>query len=392
MRRFLFFLFWVAISGLIGVYLVHNHGSLIITFNNTMISMPIWLGVLALIVALIALKVIIQIVAKIFGIPFQIGRGLSRRKQRKAIELLREMLTSVIIEDWLEVEKQTNKPKNNGKALQLSEEVSYFEIKSQIEQGNFLAAQKELKLLSEENKETVMYYWLLASCFIGQGDFDQANKTLEVANEKHSSEFVLTKLYFRVLMSSKRYAKAASLLDKIKRMRDLDKVAFKSDQVQAYSGSLVEASKISPMAISESWDRIPSALKNNREVVVAYIDALFKQQQKDKAFSITEKYIKKDPGKEYLPLLESHDFGGKEISFLNKILNIKLINVSADDYLNIAKVYLKVKEYKHAIEYIKRSLEINETLNAYVLLAETYNRQNLLAQEAECYQKLHKMI
>ncbi len=373
MRRFLFFLFWVAISGLIGVYLVHNHGSLIVTFNDTMVSMPLWLGVLALIVALIALKVIFQVIAKIFGIPLRIGRGLSRRKQRKAIVLLKEMLASVIIEDWLEVEKQAGKPKNSGKALKLSNEVSYFEIKSQIEQENYLAAHKELKLLSEDNKDSVMYYWLLASCFIGQGELDQANKTLENANEKHPESFVITRLYFKVLITSQRYAKAVSLLDKIKRMRDLDKVAFKSDQVQAYMGSLVEASRISPMAISEVWDLIPSAIKDKREVLVAYIDALFIQQQKEKAFSITEKQVKKNPGIEYLQLLEKQDFNGKEITFLNKILDTKLINVKADDYLNIAKVYLKVKEYQHAVDYINRSIELNAVSYTHLTLPTIYS-------------------
>lgn len=391
MKRFIFFLIWVAIAGLVGVYLVHNHGSLIVTFNDTMIRMPLWLFVLAVIIALLVLKVIYRFLAKIFGFPSSISRGFYKRRQKKSIIQLKKLLQNFVTGDWSGVEKYAA-GKADGKSIGLDGEMSYFAVKAQLEQDNFLQAQAGLKDFPKENRSSEMFYWLSATTYIGLDEYDRAIKVLEKAQASFSSSFTINCLYFKALLMTKRYSTAVKLLDKMRRLKGVDDKLYKHFEFTAYKGSLLEASMVNPLKVNQSWEIIPSALKKNREIIFTYINALFEQGQSEEANRKIGVVFKKNAGKEFIPLLEKWDFNGKENDLLRQILAVKLINMTSLDYLNIAKVYLKLKEYKSAATYIQKSCEIKESISAYVLLAETYNRQNLLAQEAECYEKLHKII
>lgn len=152
MYRFFIFLLVLAVSVWIGVKITADPGYILITWHQLALEMPLWLGILILIISFILIYYLIRFFNYLFMLPKQWRQNLDKKRLQKTIALNDQRLFSSIYQ----------KPQNWHNILEI---LPQLESKTWISKAQIQQIQQESckSLLSEEkytyNLSTLENIW-----------------------------------------------------------------------------------------------------------------------------------------------------------------------------------------------------------------------------------------
>lgn len=105
MMRLLFFIVVLIFAVWLGVLIKNDPGYMLLAFHHWSIEMPLWLGILFIVIAFLIVFWSVRFVACLFGIPDRVRFWSTRRRIRKAHKKTNRGLISLAEGNWAAAEK-----------------------------------------------------------------------------------------------------------------------------------------------------------------------------------------------------------------------------------------------------------------------------------------------
>ena len=390
MRRFIYLLIWVGLSGGAGLYLVHHHSRLVVTFDQTMVAMPMWLALLSAAIGLVALWILWHILSRLWRLPQHWCQRRAAKKTRRAYGMVKQMIMRTMVADWSGLVRLVRRDKDA--AALFGEETAALEIQALLAEGSYQQAARQLKAWHEAHGNTPLYEMLRMKVARA---LNQEETALQAARGAAAGTTDASVLYqaWETMLAFAYTTEARRVLETMKRYKCLTFERWEQLALKTWRCHIREAAQRHPEAVENAWDAIPRRLKKHSELIAAYLSALGVQQQHERRIKVGSKAIRHKPHKCYLPLLAQWDWNGQEARLLWLISEAGNQHFGARDYLYMGSVALKIRDYSRGVGYVRKVLEIQPcSIKAYVLLADLYQHLDQPDRQQACYERLHQLI
>lgn len=274
-----------------GVTLHNNSGYVLIAFSQWTVEMPLWFFVVSLLLLVGGSYLLLRTIIGLVRAPYRLKNFYRRTRMHRAREKMRTGFIALAEGRWKDAERllsSTASTLPHSLLSFLGAAIAAQQVGALERRDNYL----RLAHGSTKNADVAVSL-TQARLQIEQGQLEQGLATLQLLRQlspKH--DYVLT-LLKDVYASLGEWNALLELVGNMQSRKIISEAEAEKLQALAYSMLLKNASAQSFMALESTWGNIDKRLKNNTELVSAYVDLLLEHQRSDIAEEILREYFKK---------------------------------------------------------------------------------------------------
>ena len=310
---------------------------------------------------------IMRIISGLIHAPCRLSKFAQRKRMRKARTKMREGFIALAEGRWKDAEKLLTK----SISILPNSLLSYLgaAIAAQ-QQGALERRDNYLRLAHGSTKDADVAVSLTqARLQIEQGQLEQGLATLQLLRQlSPQHDYVLT-LLKDVYTSLGEWPALLELVNNMKSRKLISVQEAEKLQVLANSMLLKNASSQSFSALETTWNKIDKHLKNNNELITAYINLLLAHDHNNVAEEVLRDYLKKhwdDKLVRIYGLLASKEYV-KQLAAAETWLKAHPSNPIL--LLTLGRLSLRNQLWGKAKQYLQKSAELNPNVETYLELA-----------------------
>lgn len=340
MRKLFLFIAIVLVSVVLGLYVKQDTGYILIIYNNISIELSFWLAVLLIFFSFFIIYNLIKLYKFIFNIPVKLGYWQENYKNRKKAYKINKGLLNYAEGKYEQAENLliscAAKDKNSL--------VNYLiAAKSAQEQKDINKRDKYLKLAYECSSGSNLSIGLVqANLQLLNHEYESAVATLSNLKEKYYNNKLVLKYLYQAYFNLKDWSSIIELLPilykhkvfSIQELFDYEILAAKN-YFDKYSNNI--NSSIDNNKIKIFYNHLNKKVKNTIEVIVSYVNCLYKLdlEQKDYYINLLDQAIKR-------AYYEHNNLGS--LSSLSNVVNLSKISDLSDLSKNSSQIDLSRAE------------------------------------------------
>lgn len=257
MMNLILFLIFIAASAVVGVSIAQDPGMLLIAHQHTTIEMPLWLGVIMAFIAVFVLYTAIRLMLAIVYAPTQAKAWLMQKNLRRARRRTVAGFIALAEGHWAKAEKllvNSSHPKHTAV-------INYLCAATAAEKlGDTQKRDEYLRLAHMSDASAELAIGITAARL--QMDSEQWEQSLATLTRLHHLEpdhdYVL-QLMYKVLLQLKDWQGLLDLLPLLRKRKVIDEVEMTALMKRCY------------MQQHGPWQRIPSSLKQDADILLMYL-------------------------------------------------------------------------------------------------------------------------
>ncbi|PCI39097.1 MAG: hypothetical protein COB50_01545 [Thiotrichales bacterium] len=382
MRKLVWFCLILGIAVSVGLALVKYPSYVTLQVGHTFIASPLWLLLVVIVLLIVIFRVCGNFIHVVLGIPVGWRKYFSNRKQNKTHTLLKNALSSLLLEDW---------HKASGEFLQLSKMGFFTKEMYLLSMSCALSLDQDLprsiKVLLSGKLRHIDHFLELKS-LVKKQEWVVAEKFLH-GWQDIPNVVAVYKVCINIFMQNGSFKSAAKFIEKLEKINAKDAKKYKTI---LYTESMRNAKNIE--TVQSHWSGLSRMWQSDSRIVIAYADALVRFRQGKNACEIMEKSLLNCFHEEVFLSYSSIDnakLHAARLQFINSYLqNIDLEN-SHKNLLAMGNVYLANYKFIEAKQYFEKSLAIVKTKSVLLALAKIASLQgqqslsSRLYEEASCH-------
>lgn len=362
MGRLIIFLLFLVASVWAGVEVVRHPGYLLVAYQPWMVQMPLWFAILSLIVCFGLFYFLIDSIDRLGFLWFRLKNWLHIRREHKSYSKTQQGLSALIEGRWKKAERlllagvnQSFEPLINYlAAAKAAHEQSAFDRRDRyIQQAYQVAPNANLAIgLTQAELE------------IKQDKLEQATATLTHLRQDSPRHPRVLKLLEKAYVRSADWEHLKLLLPSMRKAKMLTSKEYELFEKNIYCEILRTSSGKRLSDVRLIWNQMPRYLRNNPDVVYAYVTQLFYHVAVTgtETTKEIEELIRKILKTSWHP--ELAQLYGK-LSFANSSLNRQLVIVGAwlklygphpELLLILGKLCVRVQLWGKAKDYFEKCL------------------------------------
>lgn len=379
----------LVLSVFIGVEIGRAHSYILITYNHWVIETSLWVALCVLFLFFIVLYFLLRVLARTFGFGKQYRHWRRLRQYRKARALTHRGLCELTEGYWHKAEELLLK----SAKLTPNPLIDYLGA-AQAAQAQHAYDRRDnyLRRAHSANKESAVAIGLTqAKLQIEAQQWEQALSTLQNLYQAEPNHGYILKLLTKVYVELREWGKCQELLPKLRKHRVLLDKELEHLEHQVYLALLPQLTNNDPNTLNHFWKSIPKTLRQDPKLVSAYILALLKLRQDEKACDVLDIYLKHCWNADVLKLYSEI----RPENPLKLLSNVEhwLKRHPQDGVLLMILGTLSMRQslWGKAKDYFSRSAEINPTRDIFFALGELHLElhdseaaQNYFKQSIKC--------
>ena len=347
-----------------GVTIYHDPGYVLVTYSSTIVEMPLWFAVGALILGFSVFYMFLRFVWAVFSLKKNVLTSFRDSRRKSSAEKTQIGIEAYFIGDFAKAEKY------------LLKGISYSEIKLL----NYILAAKsaqELNSESRRDKYLKLAYNNLkgseeiisiteAKLNLEKGELDESLNILNSLSIKTEHPKYVLSLLKEVYLQLEDWDSLASIIGDIKKHKIYPENEFLMLAKKVYLNLLSEIYNTADVNKLESiWEHIPKQVKLSSEVVSIYAKLMLFTGKTEGAIKVITESLKYNWDTSIVTL-----FGYLHTDNIESQIKTaeKWLKTHEDDpYLLLAlgKLHMENKEYEKARPHLERSLALKESVEVY---------------------------
>jgi len=368
MKRLIIYVVILIVAICLGLLLQANTGYVLIAYNNWTAETSVWFGIIILFVAFLVAYYFIRLIKFLFSSR---GHVLKWRKQRafvKAHSVTGGGLLALQEADWDTAERLLLRGVNSSTIPV----VNYLGA-AQAAQGNAAYKRRDKHLeaahkRAEDVDEKLAVALTKASLNTEHHQYEEALSALEEVENYNARHPLMLSLRYQIYTTQKDWSSLSELLPKLKRQRVFDKAKLENIENAIYE-NLLKTSGDNLVKLKEQWKSLPRAFRKQSNLVKLYCRCLFALHENNEAAEVIADYMSRDFSARLVTL-----YGKLNLTVWEKQLKqvqawVKKYGESPSLLNAQANIALAGHQWQQAQEAATRSLSLDETIDAYNVLA-----------------------
>lgn len=374
MTKTLFIFLILLLSVLLGVYLQHDPGFVLISVNHWSLETTLWVAIPALFLLIILIHVLLLTWHKISRIPGSISHWRNNRRIKKSQKNTRKGLIEFSEGHWKAAQK------NLIKALPDAETpiLNYLTAaRAAQEMGDSTLRDQYLREAQQSMPEaTIAVELTQAQLQLANKQWEQALATLKHLQDLAPNHPYVLRLLLNLNMQINDWEQVIALLPRLKKDRILTEDEFKKTEQQSYLKMLeLLIKQDEALLIQNLIDKLPKALIHDPQIMATFSQYLILNHKEKAAENILRRCLEKNPESETLIELYSQlTFSEQQLNFAESL--VKKAPNSAALYLNLGKIALLNQLYGKSKSYLEESIKLKPSRAAYIELGKLFELLN----------------
>lgn len=294
MRRTLLFCVFALLVGAVGIWLVQqDRGYILISLAGTTIEMSFWLGVLIYLICTVGLIGVLALLRWLL-LAGGMRSWWSNRRRSQQVSQTASGLLLFLKKDWQKSSKLLSQSSKNSETPQVN---LLYAATAAGKNKDWQLCQQLLQDLKNRFPEATLQADLLWVDFLLEDSkHKQALKTLHSLYQTEPENLDVLKSLSSTAQKYADWSTLFDLLPVLKKLQVYEKKDLRQLEVATYCGLLRSFSDEAQDADSESkldalWSKIPKQLRQETEILIAYVDALVARDDASSAFNLLSKRL-----------------------------------------------------------------------------------------------------
>lgn len=359
------------LSAFLGLQLIHDPGSVLISIHHWTIETTLWFAILCLILSFVLIHGLLVFCHYLSSLPRRIKQWKIQRNIHQAQALTRKGLIEFSEGYW------DASQKNLVRALPFADTplINYLTAaRAAQELGDNQKRDDFLREAQQSMPETKIAVELTqAQLQIAHQQWEQALATLTHLQRITPKHPHVLKLLMFLYQEIHDWPQLIKLLPLLKKEKILNRSAFEHVRIKTYYHAIQELVKYNQKdQLTVFIAELPHDLKTNPQVLIPYLHFLIKINDFILADKLIRLSLKKEFNEElmflYSQFFTPNDQLGFAESFLKKEPNSSVL------YLCLGRLCLKNQLWGKAQTYLEKSIELSPSLEAYRALGDYYTQ------------------
>ena len=387
MKLLLFALLTLILAVAAAIWAMGDPGYVLFAVGNWTLETTLALTVIVLLVVFAGVHYLLRMITGVKKFPREVKNWRHSRHERKAENTLTQGLIELAEGNWQAAEKHVVKYAEGG----FNPLLNYLAAARAAQaQGDDQRRDTYLKLAHEKNPRADIAIGLTqAELQLSQNQLEQALATLrhlQQLSPKHAQVLkALTHLY-RELGD---WEHLLEILPVLKKRKILPEELINSYAKQAYLALLTQERH---SGLAGLWSRIPPAMREDADIVTAYVQALIAAGDSDLVEPIIRQALKKsvnDPLMKLYGEIDGADPTG-QLAFVESVLLNQENNAST--LLTAGRLSLRNQLWGKASDYLKASIQAQPTAEAYNELGHLLEKMGDQTAATNCFRAGLKLV
>lgn len=388
MRIFLLAILVLFASVGLGLWIYQDPGYLLIAHRKTTLEMPLWLGILLILLLFLLLGLLLRTTGFLLTLPSQFHHWWAEHQLHKAVSMVNEGCSLIGRKSWPQLERYARS--KNRKFYKMLILPKLLAALSAYQQKNYQEANSYLNQISvtfPEAQESVLFLGTLIA--LRENHYGQAKKLLErwlVLQPKNAIAWGM-KAKFALLFNDK--SAIDSVLEKQKFL-SLD-AKQKNQLLKTLFLKKIESFDFSEEAsfsnVASCWAIVPHALRYDGDLAYLIAKALIRSLRKELALALIAKQLKHEWNSELVLLYGSvySETPQKQLQQAERWLSTH--SDDAELMFSLARLCVVQQVWGKARYYYERSLALKKNPRTYWYFAELLQSLDEKQAASLCYQE-----
>ncbi len=274
MRRFLFCLVVLVAAVWVGVKIAADPGYVLLAYQQWTLEMPLWLGLMALVVIFMLLYWLVRLVKNVVRLPRKIRFWTARRRARINQRLTRQGLVALSYGKWPEAEKKLIKATTANPIAW----VNYLAAaRAAYERGDKEKREHYLQQAIKTTKDAEIAVGIEQFQFqYEQQQFEQALAILQRLHQLAPKQNYILRSLIELCARLEDWQAVLNLLPQAQKQNALDAAKLRAMEVQAQVALLNKLVKqdFALSVINQHWEAVSRHLRHDPILLNSYANAL----------------------------------------------------------------------------------------------------------------------
>jgi HemY protein len=374
------------VAVLVGLGVGRDPGYLLIAYHNTTIEAPLWLGIIAILIAYLIFYILLEVLQAGLQLKSLVSAYGLRRKQRAARARTNQGLIELAEGHWAEAEKLLTR----GATYADTPLLNYLSAaKAAQEQGADKRRDRYLGLAHQVTaKADVAVGLTQAQLQLNHGQFEQSLATLQHLRKMAPKHPFVLKLLKKIYLQLKDWEKLQYLLPDLRRHKIVNKLELEDLETKIFQQRLLQYETHGKIDQCISlWGNVSKEYHYAPAFVKSYVDILLKHQKHEEAEMILRVALKKQWDE---ILIEQYGLirgpvPAKQLAFAEQFLKEHQNHPTL--LLALGRLSMNNQLWGKAERYFESSLAIDKRPETYAELGHLLERLGQKEQSAECFRK-----
>lgn len=369
-----------------GLLLHQDRGALILSYQDWLIEMPMWLAVVLALISIGIVLFCLRLINELFAGYYNSKNYFKASKNRQAKQCTTQALLQLAESKWELAEK------NAIKGAQYSDLpfINYVSAaKAAQEQQAWERRDKYLTLAANNVPGGQLSAGLIkAKLQYKQGDLEQSLVTLQDMQEINHKHPAVLNLLSEVYTGIKDWQNLYNLLPELKKYKCCSQEVLQGLTEQTFQGLLLEKMQHhGKQELMRFWKGIPKSMKHNPRVAAVYVSCLCQLELPNDAVDVLKSVLKRVWDKELI-----------KIYGLIQSTNLSRQIFMAEEWLKehpgdpvllltLAKLCIHNQLWGKARDYLEMSIQFDANPEAYAELGRLLSYLGDTERAQDCYKK-----
>ncbi len=391
MKRFLLFLITLIIAVCLGIIIKHDPGYMLLSYGSWTMEMPLWFGIIIIIVAFLIVYWIVRILAYGFHIPERYHFWARRRQLHAAHELTNKGLIAVTEGNWKEAERLLRR----SAAHTDTPLINYLAAaRSAQELGGYDRRDTYLRQAHEAKPEAEIAVGLTqAQLQLEHKQYEHALATLRHLRDLVPHHKYVIKLLKKVYLALNDWSGLQKLLPELRKYKVMSATKIDALEIKIYQSLLQCAGAQGISKLKDFWQHsIPKKLRHDSQLVAIYARELINNQDNELAEKILRETLKKQWDDQLILLYGDFIYADAKKQLLTTEGFLKQHKNDAKLLLTLGRLAVANQLWGKAKSYLQASLTANPSVLAYHELAKLCEDLNEHDEAVACYRKAVELM
>lgn len=392
MRRILFLLLTIGLTAAAG-YFIHQQiiaggdpGYVVVGYQEWAVETTLFAAATALFVAFVALYALIRLVVQTLRLPRLLSRRRGEKRSRRSQQALINGLIETAEGNWEKAERNLIRhAADSGVPL-----INYLTAaRAAHSRGAIEQRDEYLKMAYENNPEAELAVGLIrAELQLSNQQFEAALENLTQLDQIAPSHAAVLRLQHQAYAQMEDWEGVRRLIPSLHSSKIMIEAEIRLLEAETYSGLIKKASeRKNPAELEEVWRSIPDHVRTTPGIQTLYFAAMIEAGAGDTVEGHLAAALTKEWNETLLVLYGAIHFpdAGRQLvraeAWYPKRQNDPVL------LRILGKLSLRAKDLGKAQSYLQRSLELEESVEAYRLMGDVLLQLQDASAAAQAYRK-----
>lgn len=366
MRRLVVYVVILILAIVAGLFLSQDPGYVMLAYGKWSMETSIWFLLIAIVIIVAILIFIFRFVFGVLRTPYHVRRWHSQKRSHRAHSLTSDGVLAMYEGDWPAAEAMLTK----GVKSSAVPVVNYL-CAAQVAQEQLAYDRRDRYLdeaLKADKKERLAVDIMRAQLQLSHHQYDEAMLTLKALKKEAPKHPAVLKLIYRYHLSRKNWRRFLDVVPTIRKQRLIDAEDVDRHVYRAVK-KLLQDEKLRLEEVESLWNELPKNLRVRRRILIVYLERLLDFGEHERVSKMIAAELKSKWDDELVAIFARLRMGdaSRQLDMVDGWL--KKQNASAVLYRTVATTAIHAQAWAIAKTYAEKSLRLEKTSAAYLILA-----------------------